>query len=150
LFQDRFFENDDVSPGGGFQTNINQVMGFLLTSGFVVTYLTLPVASSIVNHNRGAQLGWALRGLQLFAPAYTFAVIGFASFFEWDMLFPNRRDFLILASFPISLCDLFAAQLTALIKFLGVLIFAVNTFPTLFVDRTQSGVTRRDKASGAG
>jgi hypothetical protein len=133
LFQDRFFESDDASPGGGFQTNITQVLGFLLTSGFVVTYLTMPAAASIMNRNRGAQLAWVLRGLQLFSPAYTFTVIGFATFFEWDMLFPNRRDFLILASFPIRVRDLFAAQFTALIKFLGLLIFAVNIFPTLFV-----------------
>src|ERR1019366_1360080 len=36
-------------------------------------------------------------------------------------------------SFPIRLRDLFAAQLTALAKFLGLLIFAVNIFPTLSV-----------------
>jgi hypothetical protein len=134
LFQDRFFESDDVTPGGGFQTNINQVLGFLLTSGFIVSYMMMPALSHIVNRSRGAQqLSWALRGFQLFSPSYTFAVIGFAAFFEWDMLFPNRRDFLILASFPIRLRDLFAAQFTALAKFLGLLIFAVNIFPTLFV-----------------
>ena len=69
----------------------------------------------------------------MFPPTYTFSLVGFAAFFEWDMLFPNRRDFLILASFPIRLRHLFAAQLTALAKFLGLLIFAVNIFPTLFV-----------------
>jgi hypothetical protein len=132
LFQDRFFESDDASPGGGFQTNINQVLGFLLTSSFVVSYLTLPAASTIMNHNRGSQLTWVLRGLQLLSPAYTFAVIGFTTFFEWDMLFPNRRDFLILASFPIRLRDLFAAQIAALAKFLGLLILAINVFPVLF------------------
>lgn len=131
LFQDRFFESDDAAPGAGFQTNITQVLGFLLTSSFIVTYLTLPAASSIVNHNRGVQLAWALRGLQLFSPAYTFAVIGFTTFFEWDMLFPNRRDFLILASFPIRLRDLFAAQIAALAKFLGLLFLAINIFPIL-------------------
>jgi hypothetical protein len=133
LFQDRFFESDDVSPGGGFQTNINQVLGFLLTSGFIVSYMMMPAVSYMINHNQGVRLGWAIRSFQLFSPSYTFAVIGFATFFEWDMLFPNRRDFLILASFPIRLRDLFAAQLTALGKFLGLLIFAVNIFPTLFV-----------------
>jgi len=133
LFHGRFFENDDVSPGGGFQTNISQVLGFLLTSGFLVSYLMFPAISQIVNSNRGAHLGWAIRGFQLFSPVYTFAVIGFAAFFEWDMLFPNRRDFLILAVFPIRLRDLFAAQFLALARFLGLLILAVNIFPTVFV-----------------
>ena len=133
LFQDRFFESDDASPGAGFQTNITQVLGFLLTSGFIVSYFMMPVlGGQIMNRNTGVRLFWALRGFQLFSPAYTFAVIGFTTFFEWDMLFPNRRDFLILASFPIRLRDLFAAQFLALAKFLGLLIFAVNIFPTIF------------------
>ena len=119
LFQNRFLESDEASPGGGFQTNITQVLGFLLTSGFIVSYLMLPAVSQIVNRKRGADLAWAMRGFQLFSPAYTFAVIAFAAFFEWDMLFPNRRDFLILASFPIRLRDLFAAQVGALARFLG-------------------------------
>ena len=146
LFQGRFFEGDDAAPGGGFQTNINQVLGFLLTSGFVVSYLMMPALSYIMNHSSAARLGWALRGFQLFSPTYTFAVIAFAAFFEWDMLFPNRRDFLILASFPIRLRDLFAAQVTALAKFLGLLIFAVNLFPTLFT--ALIGTTGRYRGTG--
>ncbi len=102
-----------------------------------------------MNRSRGAELGWALRGFQLFSPSYTFAVIGFATFFEWDMLFPNRRDFLILASFPIRLRDLFAAQFTALAKFLGLLIFAVNIFPTLFTCLVQPlGAISRNRTCG--
>jgi hypothetical protein len=62
LFQDRFFESDDVAPGAGFQTNIYQVLGFLLTSGFIVSYLMMPAVGHIINRNKGADLGWALRG----------------------------------------------------------------------------------------
>jgi len=146
LFQGRFFESEDAAPGGGFQTNITQVLGFLLASSFVVSYFMLTALSYIMNHHTGAQLGWALRGFQLFSPAYTFAVIAFAAFFEWDMLFPNRRDFLILASFPIRLRDLFAAQVGALAKFLGLLIFAVNIFPTLFT--VLMSTTARHRGTG--
>jgi hypothetical protein len=146
LFEDRFFESDDASPGSGFQTNITQVMGFLLTSGFVVAYCMMASLSQIMNRSAYAQLNWAMRAFQLFSPAYTFAVIGFATFFQWDMLFPNRRDFLILASFPIRLRDLFAAQLLALAKFLGLLIFAVNIFPTLLV--MLMGLSARYRGTG--
>jgi len=132
LFEGRFFESDEVSPGGGFQTNIHQVLGLLATSGFVVAYLSLPMVGSYLDRQHGANLAWALRQVQLFHPAFTFAVIGFTAFFEWDMLFPTRRDFLVLAPFPIRLRDLFAAQFTALARFLGLLIAAVNVFPILF------------------
>jgi hypothetical protein len=53
LFQGRFFESDDVTPGSGFQTNLTQVLGILLTSGFVVGYLTIPAYSYASNHHRG-------------------------------------------------------------------------------------------------
>ena len=132
LFQGRFFESDDVSPGSGFQTNITQVLGLLFTASFIVAYLMAPALSNIMNSKRGEDLAWGLRGFQLLAPAFTFAVIGFAAFFEWDMLFPNRRDFLILTPFPIRPRDILAAQMAALAQFLALLILAVNTFPTLF------------------
>jgi hypothetical protein len=132
LFRGRFFESDDAAPGSGFQTNINQVLGFLFTSGFVISYLMFPAMATVMGRNRGAQLALALRGLQLVVPVFTFAVGGFAAFFEWDMLFPNRRDFLILAPFPIRMRDLFAAQFLSLAQFLGLLVLAANTFPMLF------------------
>jgi hypothetical protein len=132
LFQGRFFENEDVSPGGGFQATINQVLGFLVTTSFIVSYLSMPVVSGILDSNRGDALGWAIRGLQLFPPVYTFAIVGFTTFFEWNKLFPTRRDFLILAPFPVRLWDIFAAQCVALAKFLGLLIAAVNLFPIVF------------------
>lgn len=132
LFEGRFFESDDAAPGSGFQTNITQVLGFLLTSGFVVSYLTTPAISQMMNRTRPSELPHALRAFQLFSPVVTFTVIGFATFFEWDMLFPNRRDFLILTPFPIRARDVFAAQAVALMKFLALLILAVNLFPTVF------------------
>jgi hypothetical protein len=55
--------------------------------------------------------------------------VGFVTIFEWDMLFPDRRDFLILSAFPIRLRTLFAAKVAALGGFLLLLIAAVNFFP---------------------
>ena len=133
LFRDRFFENDDVSPGAGFETNIYQVMGFLATVGFAVAYLLGPAYSQTLHQKTGAELSWALRAIQLVSPACTFAVIGFTAFFEWDMLFPGRRDFLILAPFPIRLRDLFAAQFTALAEFVLLLMGALNVFPAIVI-----------------
>ena len=52
LFQDRFFESDNTAPGSGFQTNIYQVLGCLLTSGFIVAYFMLPVMSAIMNRTK--------------------------------------------------------------------------------------------------
>jgi hypothetical protein len=132
MFRDRFFEDDAVSPGSGFETNIYQVLGFLLTVGFFVAYLTMPAFLELSFRKVHTPAGdWALRNFRLFFPALTFAVIGFTAVFQWDMLFPDRRDFLILSLFPVSLRRIFAAKFGALGIFLGLLIGALNLFPTL-------------------
>jgi hypothetical protein len=133
LFLSRFMGNDAVSPEGGFETNIYQVMGFLATPGFIVSLYLMPAFMQLAIQPPGPAVDWALRTSRLFFPAYSFAVTGFATLFEWDMLFPDRRDFLILASFPIRLRDLFGAKFSALGLFLVALTVAVNLFPTLMV-----------------
>jgi hypothetical protein len=132
MFQDRFFEDDTVSPGSGFETNIYQVLGFLLTVGFFVAYLSMPAFLELSFNKVHTPAGdWALRNFRLFFPALSFAVIGFTTVFQWDMLFPDRRDFLIVSLFPVPLGEIFAAKFGALGVFLGLLIGALNFFPTL-------------------
>ena len=132
MFQERFFENDTVAPGGGFETNIYQVLAWLATVGFFIMYFTLPAFVAFTFPGPHAAAGvWALRSFRLFQPALSFSVIGFATVFEWDMLFPDRRDFLILSLFPVPLREIFFAKLAALAAFLGLLIGALNAFPVI-------------------
>jgi hypothetical protein len=133
LFHGRFFENDSVSPGGGFQTNIAQVLGFLIAAGLFVAYLVTPSFLSLSLSAPSPETEWALRSLRVFFPAYSFAVVGFATVFEWDTLFPDRRDFLILTPLPIRLRELCAAKIAALARFLLLLTGAVNLIPNLMV-----------------
>lgn len=129
LFRDRFLENDTVSPGGGFQTNIYQVLGLLATVGKFVGYYVIPQFMIRSLKPASSQMDWTLETLRLFFPAYSFGVAGLAAMFHWDMLFPDRRDFLILAPFPIRLRELIAAKVLALIFFLAVMAAAVNVSP---------------------
>jgi hypothetical protein len=129
LFQDRFLENDAVSPGGGFQTNLHQVLGILVTIGLIVAYLVLPQFLALSVPAATPEIVWGLRGLRLFFAAYSFGLAGFAALFYWDTLFPDRRDFLILAPFPIRLRELVAARFSALVRFVMLLAAAVNVAP---------------------
>lgn len=132
MFQERFFEDDTVSPGGGFETNIYQVLGFLFTVGFFVAYLLMPAFVELSFQKVHTVAGdWALRNFRLFLPALSFAVIGFTTVFQWDMLFPDRRDFLILSLFPVPLRQVFFAKFAALGLYLGMLIVALNLCPTV-------------------
>ena len=119
LFRDRFLENDTVSPGGGFQTNIYQLLGILATiGGFIVIY-GVPAFLVVALRPLTPRTEGTLRSFQLFFAAYSFGIAGFAAIFHWDMLFPDRRDFLILAPFPIRLREIAGAKFTALIAFLS-------------------------------
>ncbi len=131
LFQARFFEDDAVSPGGGFETNIWQVLGFLATPGFFITYLMMPGFLEL-GSKHATEAYWPLRTFRLFFPAFSFAVAGYGAFFQWEKLFPDRRDFLILGSFPLQPRIVLAAKVSALCLFLLMLIAAVNFFPDLF------------------
>ena len=133
LFRARFFENDLLSPEGGFEGSIYQVLGVLATPGAFVSYYTMPSLLELAARPPGPAVDWALRLYRLFFPAYSFAVVGFATVFEWDMLFPDRRDFLVLGSFPIRVRTLFAAKFAALGLFLLMLIGAVNGSMTIAV-----------------
>jgi hypothetical protein len=132
LFQARFFENDATSPDGGFETNIWQVLGFLATPGFFIGYFMMPQVLEMATRHLTAADYWALRMFRLLLPALSFAVAGFATFFQWEKLFPDRRDFLILGSFPIRPRTVLAAKVSALCLFLLMLIAAVNFFPDVF------------------
>lgn len=126
LFLNRFFENDGISPGGGFQINVYQVLGVLVAIGLLIGYYVVMEFIALSLRPLRSETEWALRDLWLFFCAYAFGVAGFAAVFEWDMLFPDRRDFLILAPFPISLRKLVAAKFAALAIFLLMFAGAVN------------------------
>jgi hypothetical protein len=59
---------------------------------------------------------------------FSFVVMGAVSIFEWEMLFPDRLDFLVLTPLSLKPLQLLAAKATALICFLGLFLFACNFF----------------------
>ncbi|HTA45862.1 MAG TPA: hypothetical protein VK789_25625 [Bryobacteraceae bacterium] len=139
IFRSRFLENDTE---GSFDVNIYQAIGAIATPGFFVAMFLMPVFNELSVQSPGPQIDWTVRMYRLFFPAYSFAVTGFATVFEWDVLFPDRRDFLILAPFPIRLRTLFGAKFAALCIFLLTLIGAVNLFPTIMLPVFSSAVPK--------
>ena len=133
LFRDRFLENDSVAPGGGFQTNIHHMLGILITIGMLAGYSAVVTSADLSHGVRSVEADWMVRSLRLLLPSFSFGVAGFAALFYWDALFPDRRDFLILAPFPIPLHQLVAAKFTALLLFVLLLASAVNVTPDSMV-----------------
>jgi hypothetical protein len=118
IFRQRLIETED---GSEFNTRLWQTLGILAVPGL---YASGTLFGVLLEGDAGPL--WMLRSIRTFFTAYSFCVSAFVTLFEWDMLFPDRRDFLVLTQFPIRLRDLFAAKLASLGMLLGVLIATVN------------------------
>jgi hypothetical protein len=71
---------------------------------------------------------WTMEHLLI---ATTMVMVGLFSVFNWDSIFPDRRDVLVLAPLPVGPSTLFAAKLGALISAVLVAILALNVFTGL-------------------
>jgi len=109
------------------------MLGVLITVGMLAGYTVLVTSADLSHGVRSVQADWMVRSLRLFLPSFSFGVAGFTALFYWDALFPDRRDFLILAPFPIPLRQLVAAKFTALLLFILLLVGAVNVTPDSMV-----------------
>lgn len=130
LFRNRLFEDDSAGPGSGFQTNIHQILGFLLAAGWFIAYFLTPQLLRLSTGPASPLTDSTIFALRMLFTSFSFAIVGFAALFEWDTLFPDRRDFLILGTLPVSPWQMFAARLVAVAWLLVLLMGAFNIFPT--------------------
>jgi hypothetical protein len=63
--------------------------------------------------------------------AITMLVVGLLSVLNWDSIFPDKRDVLVLAPLPINPYTIFVAKLCAMAYALGLSILALNVFTGL-------------------
>src|SRR6185437_12162271 len=78
------------------------------------------------------QTGWNLVTLRCLFLAFSMSVISFIVIFEWDAIFPDRRDYQVLFPLPVPLWKLFLAKMAAFVLFLGMFLIAINGIVTLF------------------
>jgi hypothetical protein len=112
-FFGRFFDKESISDGADSQAGVIQTLSMLAVPGLMLTF-------------------W-MRISPYFFVSYSMIVMGFVMVFKWDSLFPDRRDYLNLASLPIRYRDLFLAKITALCLFLALFALSSNFFATLMV-----------------
>ncbi|MGE5648208.1 MAG: hypothetical protein ACM336_20715 [Acidobacteriota bacterium] len=121
-FFGRFFDKESLSPQGETETNLIQILSLLAVPGLFIAFWILP---------RAPITGWPLIAERYFFVSYPMIMMGFAMVFEWDALFPDRRDYLILTPLPIRLSAIFGAKLAALCIFLALFAVDVNIFGIL-------------------
>ena len=127
-FFGRFFDNEIVSQQGDMRTNMVQAFGLIATPGIFVSFYMLPQR---VRYDRPFDHNWTLIGDYYFFVLYSMVVMGFLMVFQWDALFPDRKDYLVMTPLPIRGNSIFAAKVTALAVFMGLFVVDTNLFCTL-------------------
>ena len=134
-FFSRFFDNDlvaintDEADMRATVVNILAILaapGMLLPFLFLTKYVKLQDAPMYVRD-------LASLGEKEFFICFSMTVMGLVTVIEWEMLFPDRRDYANLTPLPIRLRTMFGAKIAALLAFLTVFSVAINAFsPVMF------------------
>ncbi len=121
-FFERFFDKESISPQGEPEAGVTQTLGILAVPGAFFVLLFRPLTL----------FGWSLVSVRYMFVLYSMVVMGFIMVFEWDALFPDRRDYQILTPAPIRLGTLFLAKSAALGIFLAIFLVDINFFSFFF------------------
>src|SRR3982751_5026213 len=116
-FFGRFFDNEIVAQDSDMRTNVVQTLGFVAVPGMFAAFAMLPTG---VRFDRPFANGWEVITDYYFFVLYSMVV------FEWDALFPDRKDYIILTPLPLGGRSIFLAKVLALILFLGLFVLDAN------------------------
>jgi hypothetical protein len=105
-----------------------------LFSGASATLRTWGSGTSI----RGRS-AWGAIADQYFFVLFSFVVMGAISIFEWEMLFPDRVDFLILSPLPLRPSRMLAAEVVALMEFMSLFLVSCNLFGVIILPAVSRG-----------
>jgi len=120
-FFGRFFDTESLSPQGEPEAGVIQTLGILAAPGGFFVLLFRPLTLT----------GWSLVAVRSMFVSFSMIVMGFIMVFEWDALFPDRRDYQILTPQPVRLSTLFLGKAAALGIFLAIFLVDVNFFSVL-------------------
>jgi hypothetical protein len=129
-FLSRFFDNELVPPLADARVPLIHILALLAVPGLLIPfnlitkYAELARGPAALHHS-------AVMDDRLFFSYFSMVVIGFVTAFEWDSLFPDRRDYSILVPLPIRARTLFSGKIRALCIFLVLFSCDVNLFSTL-------------------
>lgn len=121
----RFFDGDSSSDETEPRTRLIQMLSLITVGGpmllfFIAAGPRLPFEFKVEDFR------WLTMGFHYLFVCYGMAVMGLVMTYKWDYLFPDRRDYLILTSLPISAKRFFAAKAFAVCVFLLLFVVATN------------------------
>ena len=117
-FFQKFFDNDAVSFEAETQTTVVRSLCTVAVPPFFVCCMVLTLG--------GVQSPWVIAGQHYLFVLYSFTLMGCLAVVQWQTVFPDRIDFLILLPLPLSIRTMFLAKLAAISQFFGMFLVAAN------------------------
>ena len=134
-FFSRFFDNDLVaatSEDADMRATVVNVLAMLAAPGMLLPFLFMSKYANMRNAPMYVR-DLASLGEKEFFICFSMTVMGLVTVIEWEMLFPDRRDYANLTPLPIRLRTLFGAKIAALLAFLTIFSVVINAFsPVMF------------------
>jgi hypothetical protein len=129
-FLNRFVDNEIVSPEGEMQITLTKILALLAVPGMMLTFFLFPKYTVLAFLPPEVREQASLID-KYFYVTFTMVVMGCVTVLEWDALFPDRRDFMVLTPLPIRGRVIFLAKIAALVVFLLIFSLDVNAFSWL-------------------
>jgi hypothetical protein len=131
LFWQRFLDNDLIAPQAETRLALAPILALLAIPGVILSlrsygrysFLWTRIGFPVPPYPFDLAVSWSDKFFFLYL---SMILMGFITVLEWDALFPDRRDYLILAPLPIQLSTLLTAKVAALFLFLMVFTLALN------------------------
>jgi len=134
-FFSRFFDNDLVAVNAGdvdMRATVVNILAMLAAPGMLLPFLFMTKYSNMQRMPLYVR-DLASLGEKEFFICFSMTVMGLVTVIEWEMLFPDRRDYANLTPLPIRLRTMFAAKIGALLAFLAIFSAVINAFsPIMF------------------
>jgi hypothetical protein len=127
----RFFDNDTIQVDGDTLTTVVRAVSVVAIPGLMVAFF--------LQNQYPRRSMWGAIEDQYFFVLFSFVVMGAVSIFEWEMLFPDRQDFLILSPLSLKPKQMLAAKAIALIAFMTLFLVGCNFFGTFLLPMVSKG-----------
>ena len=130
----RFFDNDTLQTEGDTQTSVVRAIAIVAVPGLMFSFW--------LQNAYPQRTMWGAIEDQYFFVLFSFVVMGIVAIFEWEMLFPDRLDFLILSPMSIRPWQMLGAKATALGGFVGLFLVGCNLCGMLIMPAITTHVVR--------
>jgi hypothetical protein len=128
----RFLHNELLTSDDDETKRVMQISCAIAVPGMLVALFLFPAYHAFPPYPVPRPF-WAQAGDHYFYVMYSFVVMGAATVFEWDLLFPDLVDVFVLTVQPIANRRVFFARVLALAIFLGLVLFGTSILGILFL-----------------